>query len=326
MAELVSREERQSTSYAVREKESDRLIQECSRQGNCNPRIVAMNKFISELKSSQFSDMTKVQLVNSYVNEMIKYLPDSDKDEAKLGDDWYQTTHATLTSGMGECADIAYLKRSILSKIGIDDSKMYLVGGIFFNADNQFIHGHEELLVNLDGHNYMLNSDVTSLGFRMNRGGIVLAATSVVDNVGHGKFIPITAKNNDGVFVYNSLEQYADGTAHMKSLINPTIPEQNNMPQLCGASSCVEVDSNLITSSTAGFIAGHLEEAHRLNPDRLQTNPAAPAQTNGRRSSPPHKTAVPQLPLPSEGVVTAPLTHQRSLIPHPAIPSARTTP
>jgi predicted transglutaminase-like cysteine proteinase len=150
----------QNESYVSRRPQSDSLLNQCRSQGGCDPRINAWNEFVATLKASRLNPMSKVEAVNVWVNESIRY--DYNKKMVVHGKDWDQTPFTTLSSGRGVCSDIARLKYETLKSIGaVADSNMRLVGGLMYDQQGKILDQHEILVVNVDNKNWVLNNNLS---------------------------------------------------------------------------------------------------------------------------------------------------------------------
>jgi len=213
----------QNESYLSRRPESDTLINQCRSQKGCNPRIDAWNEFVDTLKSSHLDPMSKVEAVNVWVNETIRY-DDAKSDAGADWRAWHQTPFTTLSSGKGQCTDIARLKYETLKASGaIADTDMRLVDGLLYDEQGRVLAGHEMLVLNVDGKNWVLNDNFTGTHWPSSRpllhGGVESADVFVLGKQGgsavntYGRFVPQTADHENDTTYYPNPQHVADGNA-----------------------------------------------------------------------------------------------------------------
>lgn len=96
---------------------------------NAQHRIAEINSFLSQ--SDAYTDLEKIDAVNSLVNDMIEYT----KDPVQYGvADYWATPRETLESGAGDCEDYAILKYYILKEAGVDINRLRFY---FIKASNR---------------------------------------------------------------------------------------------------------------------------------------------------------------------------------------------
>ena len=111
----------QSNWDRVRKTDFDELSPNCI-VGACGQRFRQLSNTIDRIEAKPFYE--KLEAVNSTVNLVIKYAPDS---QLYVKNDHWATTNQTIETGLGDCEDIAILKHSMLLKVGIPASSMSLV-------------------------------------------------------------------------------------------------------------------------------------------------------------------------------------------------------
>jgi len=152
----------QFASYERRRGNLDQYLESVRTGHTTDPRAEAWNNLIETLKPVQNKALV-AEIVNSWVNTLVKY------DDAKFlrrdsaDPNWFQTPQETFFSGKGTCADIALLKRETLLRLGIKDSDMRMVGGTSTYHDGTS-YEHMVLEVNLGNHNMVLNSQQVDFG------------------------------------------------------------------------------------------------------------------------------------------------------------------
>jgi predicted transglutaminase-like cysteine proteinase len=218
---LVGVEKRQNESYMSRRPDSDALINQCRLQKGCNPRIDAWNEFVDTLKSSRLDLMGKVEAVNTWVNETIRF-DDAKSDAGSDWRDWHQTPFTTLSSGKGQCTDIARLKYETLRASGaLADTDMRLVDGLLYDEQGRILAGHEMLVVNVNEKDLVLNDNFTGTHWPSSRpllhGGVESADVFVLGKQGgsavntYGRFVPQTADRENDTTYYPELRNVAAG-------------------------------------------------------------------------------------------------------------------
>lgn len=105
----------------VRRTDFDELSPSCF-DGACGQRFGKLSNTIERIEAKPFYE--KLQAVNSTVNLVIEYVPDS---QLYVKNDHWATTNQTIEAGLGDCEDIAILKHSMLLEVGIPASSMSLV-------------------------------------------------------------------------------------------------------------------------------------------------------------------------------------------------------
>jgi predicted transglutaminase-like cysteine proteinase len=105
----------------VRKTGFDELGPGCG-MGACGQRFRQLSNTIDAIEDKPFFE--KLEAVNSTVNSVITYTPDS---QLYVKNDHWATTNQTIETGRGACEDIAILKHSVLLKAGIPASSMSLV-------------------------------------------------------------------------------------------------------------------------------------------------------------------------------------------------------
>ncbi len=111
----------QSNWDRVRKTDFDELSPSCI-VGACGQRFRQLSNTIDRIETKPFYE--KLEAVNSTVNLVIKYAPDS---QIYVKNDHWAAANQTIETGLGDCEDIAILKHSMLLKVGIPASSMSLV-------------------------------------------------------------------------------------------------------------------------------------------------------------------------------------------------------
>jgi predicted transglutaminase-like cysteine proteinase len=273
----------QNESYMSRRPESDSLINQCRLQSGCNPRIDAWNEFVDTLRSSRLTPMSKVEAVNTWGNETIRY--DDDKKATPDWRDWHQTPFTTLSSGTGQCTDIARLKYETLNASGaIADTDMRLVDGLLDDENGKLLSEHEVLVVNVDGKNLVLNDNFTGTHWPSNRpllhGGVEQADVFVSGNHGgsavntYGRFVPQTADHENDTTYYpkeNAADVNASGIIQNRSIGT----DRSEAACTTDGNFCMDGTKQGDTKGELQGVLEQIEHAHGLKAREILRQPAS---------------------------------------------------
>jgi predicted transglutaminase-like cysteine proteinase len=108
------------------------------------------------LSGHAYSPLTKLEMVNSWVNHHITFM--SDIRSSGVADRWSGAAE-TLARGIGDCEDYAIAKLQLLKALGFSQDDLYLsiVKDLVRRAD------HAVLIVRLDGRFFVLDNNVDRL-------------------------------------------------------------------------------------------------------------------------------------------------------------------
>lgn len=188
---------------------------------NCPPRVKEWESLVRKLNSSEpdglakLDDKTKIEIVNIWVNSAIAYdyekgkKADEGGSDSKDAADWYNTPLETLKTGKGVCGDIARLKLETLTAAGIvpENDMRLVIGSILSEKPSR--DQHEELMVHVDGKNYMLNNNLFSDGaLLLHSGGLETdyEQLGIDSKYGFG-LIPVESDRINGRITYYNPQQ-----------------------------------------------------------------------------------------------------------------------
>ncbi len=274
----------QSSSYLKREQSAWPSHRTAYDNAISRPRLAAWDHMVGMLKASGLDDKSKMQVVNAWVNEAIRYDQDKYSKSKNVGNDpnWYQTSFHTLDSGKGVCGDIGRLKYQTLKAVGIDDKNMRLVGGDVHDlVDTSKTEAHELLMVNTGGRSYLLNNNMAADGNKLDQGGVELASSYFQGKPAetrYGKFginghdavfVPTVSENGQGLRAYNIPWDPKKGAAQYPSFADAPADTQN-ATQVREASSSVNINNPADSEQIKGLI----KEARDLRISGLSPKPA----------------------------------------------------
>ena len=272
--ELIDKSTKAEQAWQQSEKHSRRLIDEYRHSGHGNARLDSYIHFVDTLKKSKLDIPSKVEAVNTYVNEMLSY----DFKRAEQKDINIQTTYQSITTGLVVCRDLTHLKYEMLKDVGVPEKDMRIVDGVVqMPIAEKVAHseGHSVLMVNTNGYNAILDSATTDVLNKYNtnqafKSGLVRNETFNEDGqqffpiVGHGagKSYAYQLKFGEPAVVASPPKyRLGDHTVYI------TWDEES------GNTLSMEINGKACADKTCKIghdIYDQVKEAHGLNPTRTQ--------------------------------------------------------
>jgi predicted transglutaminase-like cysteine proteinase len=237
-----------------------------------SPRMREWKHFTEDLKTGKLSKLdtkTKVELVNAWCNRAIAY--DDDKAAASNSlsrqevKNWYQTPDKTLRTGKGTCADIARLKAATLAEAGVvpeQDERLILAHVV--DTDGK-LSGHEFLMVNVDGNNYILNNNMNQP--LPKTGGLETDREHLGPNsqyCGEEGVYPVSAERTNGRVTYYDPQKIDEAVARERK--SPTtVPERRS--GITTNDESIHFDTQKgVSTGQATAIRKTMDRANALNP------------------------------------------------------------
>lgn len=120
-----------------------------------NGKTVSLNEVIEQ--GQKLNDADKIELTRSIINENISYIPPEcnarwtgqKRPGVPLQDglDYGQTLGETLRTGSGDCKAFAVASGELLRRMGVDSSRIEIMGGTVYDADGNKEFDHANLAV-----------------------------------------------------------------------------------------------------------------------------------------------------------------------------------